>query len=422
MPAHPPGDLPADPGALVSALTVNGEARPDPYPYYRRLRQLAPVYRGDWGLVLSRYDDCLRALRDHRLGKGFEMAPSGPGANPAGRGEGAGDPREGAHRPVASMLHLDPPEHTRQRRLVSRAFTPQRVEALRPAVTSIVEELVDRLAEARQADVMTELAFPLPVTVIGELLGVPPADRAGFQPLVRDAAATLEVVVDDQTMARAAQAEATMAAYFRDLMAERRAHPQDDLVTALAQARDRDDALTEAEVIATAILLFGAGFETTTNLIGNGLLALLRHPDQMARLGPDPGPGMLASAVEELLRWDSPVQLDGRVALEEVEVAGHLVPSGALVLTLIGGANRDPGRFAHPETLDVLRADNGPLSFGAGIHHCLGFALARLEGQVALGALVRRFAAMELMVDEPEWRPGLTLRGLARLPVQVTAR
>jgi cytochrome P450 len=316
------------------------------------------------------------------------------------------------------MLDLDPPAHTRQRRLVSRAFTPRRVEALRPAVGRMVEGLVDRLADAGEADVMRELAFPLPVTVIGELMGVPEADRAGFQPLVRDAAATLEVAVDDETWARARRARATMASYFRDLMAERRARPGDDLLTALVSAPERDDRLGEPEVVATTLLLFGAGFETTTNLIGNGLLALLRHPQEAGRLGADPSRELVASTVEELLRWDSPVQLDGRMALEEVVVAGHHLVPGDVVLTLLGSANRDPARFVDPERLDLCRTDGGPISFGGGIHYCLGAGLARMEGQVVFGTLARRFAAIEL-AEEPEWRSGLTLRGLSSLRVRV---
>lgn len=396
------GHAVVDAEAVVHRLLFDPEAREDPYPLYRRLREVEPAYEGPMGLVLSRYGDCVRMLRDQRLGKGF-------------------DPDHEA-RQVVSMLDLDPPEHTRQRRLVSRVFTPARVEALRPWVEGVVAGLVETMAEAREVDVMEVLAFPLPVTVIGELLGVPEADRAGFQPLVRDAAGTLELVVDEESAARARAAQATMADYFGDLLDERRARPRDDLLSALARAGERDEALSEDEVVATASLLFGAGFETTTSLIGNGLLALLRHPDQMARLGGDPPAALVASAVEELLRWDSPVQLDGRVATEDVEVAGRQVPRGRFVLALLGGANRDPSRFRDPERLDLGRPDAGPISFGAGIHHCLGAGLARLEGQAVLGAVARRFACVELLADPPERRPGLTLRGLAHLPVRVTGR
>ncbi|HZD66940.1 MAG TPA: cytochrome P450 [Acidimicrobiales bacterium] len=399
-----------EPEGLISSLLETPEGRRDPYPLYRRLRARAPVHRGQYGLVLSRYDDCLRVLKDPGLGKGLRDARGGPPPMGGGSPEADGE--------VASMLDLDPPAHTRQRRLVSRAFTPRRVEALRPAVGRMVEGLVDRLADAGEADVMRELAFPLPVTVIGELMGVPEADRAGFQPLVRDAAATLEVAVDDETWARARRARATMASYFRDLMAERRARPGDDLLTALVSAPERDDRLGEPEVVATTLLLFGAGFETTTNLIGNGLLALLRHPQEAGRLGADPSRELVASTVEELLRWDSPVQLDGRMALEEVVVAGHHLVPGDVVLTLLGSANRDPARFVDPERLDLCRTDGGPISFGGGIHYCLGAGLARMEGQVVFGTLARRFAAIEL-AEEPEWRSGLTLRGLSSLRVRV---
>lgn len=394
------GGAAQDTDELVRTLLFRPEGRRDPYPLYRVLRETAPRHRGEVGVVLSGYDDCLRALREPRLGKGGVSV------------------RDENDNRAGSMLDLDPPEHTRQRRLVSRVFTPQRVEALRPAVTGMVEELVDGLLAAGEVDLMAAFAFPLPVTVIGELLGVPAADRPGFQPLVRDAAATLEVVIDADTAARAEQAVATMTGYFHDLIAERRRQPRDDLVSALAVAPERDETLSEGEVIATAILLFGAGFETTTNLIGNGVLALLRHPDQLQRLAADPG-GLAAPAVEELLRWDSPVQLDGRITLEAAELAGHALSPGDFVLCLLGGANRDPGRFEDPERLDLGRSDGGPISFGAGIHHCLGAGLARMEGQVAFSTLVRRCRSMELLVEQPEWRPRMTLRGLASLPVRV---
>lgn len=401
--------------AVLAGLLFTPEGRRDPYPLYRQLREMTPVHHSRFGpVVLSRYDDCTRALRDHHLGKGAEatrLTRAGPEAvDEAWRRPGRAE----------SMLFLNPPEHTRQRRLVSRAFTPNRVEALRPEVQRLVDGLLDNVAEAGEADIMAELAFPLPVTVIGELLGVPEGDRASFQSLVRDAAASLEVTADDETLARASKAEATMADYFAELMDERRARPRDDLLTALVAAREQDDALEESEIIATALLLFGAGFETTTNLIGNGLLALLRHPDQLARLRGDSS--LLASAVEELLRWDSPVQLDGRTVLEDVDLDGIELAEGQVVLTLLGGANRDPARFSDPERLDVGRADNVPLSFGSGIHHCLGAALARMEGQVVFARLLGRFAGIELLVAEPEVRPGLTLRGLATLPVRVAGR
>jgi cytochrome P450 len=318
-----------------------------------------------------------------------------------------------------SMLFADPPDHTRLRRLVSRAFTPQRVEALRPAVQAMVDDLLDSMAERAEVDVIESLAFPLPVTVIGELLGVPPPDRAGFQPLVAVGVAALDPTADTAAIERAIVVQDQMAEYFAGLVAERRRHPADDLLSGLVTARDEGDALGDDEVIGTAILLFAAGFETTTNLIGNGLMALLSQPDQLERWRADPSLGR--SAVEELLRWDSPVQLNGRTALVRAEVAGQVLEPGDFVTVLAAGANHDPSHFADPDVLDVGRADNVPLSFGSGIHHCLGAALARVEGEVVFNSLLGRFRTIELTGDEPVRKPTLVLRGLATLPVRLAA-
>jgi cytochrome P450 len=265
---------------------------------------------------------------------------------------------------------------------------------------------------------MEVLAFPLPVTVIGELLGIPAEDRLAFQPLVRAAVAALDPAADETALRGAFAAQDEMSAYMAGLLAERRHQPQDDLLSDLVLATESDDRLTEEEIIATALVLFGAGFETTTNLIGNGLLALLLHPDQLAILRADRS--LISLAVEELLRWDSPVQLDGRLVLEPTVIAGHPLSPGQFVFTLLGGANRDPDRFADPETLDVRRRDPGPISFGSGIHHCLGAGLARLEGQEVFAQLLDRFSDIEL-VGSPAWRPHMVLRGLDQLPVRVGA-
>jgi cytochrome P450 len=407
-------DLKADPDQLLLDLLMSPEGRRDPYPLYRELRQTAPVHRSSFGaLVLSRYDDCLQALRDPRLGRGNR------GARLAGSlpDELLARQRE---RQQLSMLFANPPAHTRLRRLVSREFTPARVLGLRPAIEAMVARILDGIADRGEVDVMAELAFPLPVTVIGELLGVPEADRAGFQPLVRKTIVTLEFNADEAGYRAAAEATDEMGAYFADLLAKRRRDPQGDLLSALAAAPDADDRLTEPEVVATALLLFAAGFETTTNLIGNGLHALLSHPEQMAalRTHPDDAP----AAVEEILRWDSPVQLNGRVALAPAFVAGHDLQPGDWVMCLQGAANRDPGRFSEPESFDVRRDGGAPLSFGNGIHYCLGAGLARAEGDVVLRALLNRFVAIEPLDPNPPWRSGLTLRGLAELPVRVTPR
>lgn len=390
----------AEADGVLFTLLMTPEGRGNPLPLYHQLRELAPVHRSGLGLwAVSRYDDCQHVLRDPKFGKQIDNVM---------RPEAAGWPTK------PSMLFLNPPDHTRLRGLVARAFTPRTVEALRPSVQQLTDDLLDRMAEAGEVDVMETLAFPLPVAVIGELVGVPPADRHQFQRLVRAGTAALEPVVPDDVLARAVEAQKEMHGYFRGLVAERRAQPADDLLSELIGVSDGTDSLDEEEVISTAILLFAAGFETTTNLIGNGLLALLRHPDELARLRDDPS--LLRTAVDELLRFDGPVQLDGRTAMVDAEVAGHPIPAGEQVVTLLGAANHDPERFPDPDRLDVGRDGSASMSFGSGIHYCLGAALARLEGQVVFDSLLRRFGSIELS-EEPEWRPTLTLRGLLSLRV-----
>jgi len=413
-------DVDADNVLLRLLLTPDGRA--DPYPLYRELRDTAPVLRSSFGpVVLSRYEDCMTALRDPRLGRGTALRAAGEGPSLGFAGFDVDPEQRQAffERAGNNMLFADPPDHTRLRRLVSRAFTPHRIDGLRPAVEAMVAGYLDDMLDAGEGDVMTALAFPLPVTVIGELVGVPAADGASFQPLVRAGTAALDPAADPATLHTATAAMDQMRAYFFDLVAERRRTPADDLLSGLVAAREAGDALSDDEVVATAILLFAAGFETTTNLIGNGLLALLNHPDELDRWRNDPS--LAHTAVEELLRWDSPVQLNMRTALESADVAGEPLARGEAVVVLQGGANRDPERFDHPEILDVGRADNAPISFGWGIHHCLGAALARMEGEVVFNALLRRCRTIENRVDEPEWRPTLTLRGLATLPVAVAA-
>lgn len=403
-----------NPEETLATLLLTPEGRADPYLHYEQLRASAPVFHSIGGLlVLSRYHDCAAALRNPRLGRGLVGRPVQPrtanGADPELR-------KAFFDRGGDSMLLTDPPQHGRLRRLVSRAFTPNRVAALRPAVTESVDRLLDGLEG--DVDMLKALAFPLPNDVIGQLVGVPEADRAGFEHLVHTSSAGLEPTVDDGTLRAAMAAQDVLQAYFTDLLGERRRCPGADLLSGLAAASEDDDRLTDHEITSTAILLFAAGFETTTNLIGNGLLALLTHPGEMARLRADPS--LAPRAVEELLRWDSPVQLNLRTALEDTEVAGEAIPAGQSVLILQGSANWDPDRFTGADHLDLGRTDNVPLSFGWGAHHCLGAGLARLEGEVVFTALAQRFAAMDLLDRDPAWRPGLTFRGLAALPVRLT--
>jgi cytochrome P450 len=398
--------------AILAELLLTPEGRQDPYDRYRRVRELAPVHRSGLGFwVLSRYDDCQQVLRDPRFGKAD--ADDRRDRLPAE----VADAVERLRRRAPSMLFVNPPDHTRLRGLVSKAFTARTVERMRPHVGRLLDELLDDLdaGDDDVVDVMAAIAFPLPVTVIGEMLGIPTADRPAFQPWVRASTALLELTIDPTAIVAAADAGDQMTAYFTDLLAERRRRPADDLLSDLLAVEDGGDTLSEDELISTAILLFGAGFETTTNLVGNGLLALLRHPDQLQRLRADPA--LMHPAVEELLRWDSPVQLDGRTALQDADVRGEPVDAGTLVVTMLGAANHDPARFADPDTLDLARGEGPSLSFGSGIHYCLGQALARLEGQVVFSRLLARYRRLDLAADEVSYRTSLTLRGLARLPV-----
>lgn len=410
---------------LLARVLLDPEARRDPYPLLRQLREVAPVFRSAMGpVVVSTYAESRAVLGNTRLGRG--VAARLRGELPAASGPlGFGFPTDGDggtalfERAGASMLFADPPDHTRLRRLVSSAFTPQRVEALRPVVEAMVSDLVSSIDPAGEVDIIEALALPVPVAVIGELVGVPPADRAGFGAIVDRAVAALDPLASAATIQAGIDAHDGMAAYFAELVGERRQRPTGDMLSALVAARDRGDALDDAEVVSTAILVFAAGFQTTTNLIGNGLLALLRHPAQLQRLRRERG--LVDSAVEELLRWDSPAPINGRTALSEAEVAGERVGPGDFVLVVTAAANRDPARFRTPDTLDIARADNGPLSFGSGIHHCLGAFLARMETRVVLTELLNRYRTIELAVDEPPRRPTLAVRGLAALPVRIRA-
>ncbi len=381
----------------------------DPYPAYHRLRAEDPVHRHPLGFyVLTRYEDVALVLRDARFGKGgYQALIEGRfGATPDGP------------RLALSMLFRDPPDHTRLRALVSKAFTPRVVETLRPHVQGIVDLLLARATEAGRMDVIEELAYPLPVTVISELLGVPVADGDTVKGWSRDVARALDAIVlpaAPELIERGRRATAEMAGYFRALIAERRRRPGEDLLSGLVEAEEAGDRLTEEELLATCILLYVAGHETTVNLIGNGLLALLRHPAEWRRVRDDPA--LLPGAIEELLRYDGPVQRVGRIAVGDTEVGGVPIPAGALVMSLLGAANRDPAQFAEPDRLDVSRDEPRHLAFGSGIHYCLGAPLARLEAQVAIGTLLRRFPALAAAAERPVWRPSSTLRGLESLPV-----
>ncbi|MFG2863997.1 cytochrome P450 [Streptomyces sioyaensis] len=387
----------------------------DPYPLYSRWRAQAPLARLDDRLmVLTRYEDCAAVLRDGRFGH-----PEADDPRFAGRRPSLEVLVDDDGRPVRGFLGLNPPDHTRMRALVSQAFTRRRVERLAPRI----EELTDELFTAMErtpgpVDLIEGLATPLPVAVISELLGVPTEDRHRMLTWSHAVARALvpDFLLPPGAAEQEAQARREFTDYLRELVVERRRAPGDDLLSALVTVHDDGDVLTENELLATCTLLLIAGHETTVNLIGNGTLALLRHPDQLARLRSDPA--LTDNAVEELLRYDSPVQLTVRFALQDAEVAGVPVPAGSTLLLLIGAANRDPAAYEHPERLDIGRASLRHLAFGQGIHFCLGAPLARLETQIALRMLLARAPQLRL-AGEPEWKDHITLRGLSRLPLSL---
>jgi cytochrome P450 len=379
----------------------------DPYPTYHRLRAEDPVHQSPLGFwVLTRYDDVVAVLRDARCAKEPMIAAVAArlGIPPGTIG--------------LSMLDRDPPDHTRLRGLASKAFTPRVVEALRPRIQQIVDGLLERIEPQGEMDLIEDFAYPLPVIVICEMLGVPLADHERFKGWSLDLARGLDSVMlgpDSEVAQRSGKARHALAGYFRELIAERRASPRSDLLSALIAAEEAGDRLSENELLATCILLLVAGHETTVNLIGNGTMALLRHPDQLRRLREDPG--LIASAVEELLRYDGPVQRTARIPSADVTIGGQTIGKGEMVMPFLGAADRDPAQFPDPDRLDITRADNRHIAFGMGIHFCLGAPLARMEGQIAINTLVQRLPKLGLATARPEFRQSLTLRGLQTLPV-----
>ncbi len=401
---------------IASAFNpLSPEFQANPYPYYEMLRANMPVYFWeDWGMwFLSRYDDNVAALKDARLGHEIlkVMTREELGWAP--------EPPEEVMPLVQTqrswMLFKDPPDHARLRTLVHKAFTPHMVERLRARAQAITDHLIDAALANGGMDLVTDLALPLPVTVIAEMLGVPPGDQMVFRSWSNDLAGTLELTESQEVYQRGAQATIEFSAYIRDLIAARRKQPQEDLISALVAAEAEHDKLTEDEMVSMGIQLLVAGNETTVNLIGSGTLALLRHPDQWAKLKADPT--LVKSAVEELLRFDGPVQLTGRWVMEDMEFAGQTFHKGQQVATLLGAANRDPSRFANPSELDITRDPNPHIAFGNGIHFCLGAPLARLEAQIAFATLARRLPDMQLADENPPYKQTYVVRGLAHLPV-----
>jgi cytochrome P450 len=392
------------------------EVHEDPYPLYHRLRAEDPVHRSPLGFwVLTRHADVLAVLRDPRMSRD----PRRSQRVALLRASAEVDELLAAEEAAPSMLFVDPPDHPRLRTLVNKAFTPAAVERLRPRVEELVAGLLERVAGAGAMDVVEELAYPLPVTVICELFGVPEADRDRFRAWSRGLVHLLDPLVASDALERALQARQALRGYLAGLIAERRAHPSGDLLTALIAAEDQGHQLSEAELVSMCVLLLVAGHETTVNLIANGMLALLRDPEARAWLQAEPG--LARGAVEELLRYDSPVQFTSRHALADLDVGGRRVRAGETVVAVLGAANRDPAQFPAPDRLDLARAPNRHLAFGGGIHFCLGAPLARMEAAIAIPAMLARLPGLELGLAPPVRRDTVTLRGLASLPVTFRA-
>jgi len=416
-PAPSPSQPPGREFDLFLPLRSAGSLE-NPYPIYSVIRTVRPVLSvpvPDWngpGLwMLTRHRDVHAVLRDARFSVERIRAPL-VRDNLTRMPEFLRQSAQG----LRSMLIMDPPDHTRVRKLVNKAFTPKRIASLRAHVDALVASLLDEAAERGRFDVIRDLAEPLPAIVIAELLGVPPEDHRRFREWSSTLVAGTASPSPDARIAASAAAERILG-YLADTIAERRRAPREDLISAMIEAQEERDALSDAELLATSNLLLLAGHETTTNLIGNGMLALLREPDEWRRLCDDPS--LLPTAIEELLRYDGPVQATVRVALEDVELDGHTIEEGSLVLASIGAANHDPAVFREPDVLDLARDPNPHLAFGFGTHFCLGAPLARLEAELAFAALARRFPDIALVDDRVRYRENPVLRGLARLDVAV---
>jgi cytochrome P450 len=384
----------------------------NPYPAYAHLRETMPVMRLPHmnSFLVSRHADASFVLRDKRFGKDFVTRIT--------RRYGPDALKEPIYRAMGHwMLSQDPPDHTRLRGLVVKAFTYRRIEDMRPRIQQIVDESIDRVIEQGRMDLIPDFAFRLPVIVICDMLGIPEEDREIFFTRERTGGRLLDPVpLSREEIDAANEGHKNSEAYFQKLFELRRRQPGDDLTTQLVQAEEDGSKLTNEELTANIILLFGAGHETTVNLIGNGLLALHRNPEQLAKLKANPQ--LMPNAIEEFLRYDSSVQVTGRVAMEDIEVGGTMVPKGENVMCLLGSANRDPAAYPdRPDELNIERKDVRPMSFGGGIHLCLGAQLARAEAAIAIETLLRRIPNLRIDdVDNPDWRPTFVLRGLMHLP------
>lgn len=401
----------SSPASSLFGELMDHSVRADPYAVYARMRE-QPVIEGPPGLfVVSRYADVHALLRDRRLSSDMRRSVHGGSIrSDAAQAEGVGDP---------PFIFLDPPDHTRIRRLVVKEFRPRVIERLRGRIVAVVEELVDAAADRGSLELVADLAYPLPITVICELLGIPREDEPRFQ---RWSAALAHSLDPGLTMSPEERDEVTrgvieMHRYMTELVAARRTDPGEDYLSALIGVEEEGERLSEHELMTTLILLLVAGHETTVNLVANATLALLRHPDELARLQADPT--LAGGVVEETLRYDPPVQLRNRTCLEDVEVDGVTIPARANVAVLLAAAGRDPARFPHPDRFDPARDTGGHLGFGGGPHFCVGAGLARLEGQIALAVLARRLERPRLVEDPPPYRRNAALRGPERLEIEV---
>ncbi|WP_291863358.1 cytochrome P450 [Bradyrhizobium sp.] len=384
----------------------------DPYPHYARLRTTDPMHLTPLGMyVASRHAEASLVMRDKRFGKDYPERTK--------RRYGPDIMQEPVFRSFSlTMLQQDPPDHTRLRGLVVKAFTARRVEDMRPRIQAIVDDTLDRIIPLGKMELIEDFAFRLPVTIICDMLGIPAEHRELFYNGSRNSGRILEPVpLSPEEIKQGNATNAMTEMYFQQLFELRRKNPGDDLTTQLVQAEEDGSKLSNEELTANIVLLFGAGHETTVNLIGNGLLALHRNPDQLALL--KARPDLITNAIEEFLRYDSSVQMTGRVALEDIEdLGGKRIPKGESVLCLLGSANHDPAVYPdRPDQLDITRPNVRPLSFGGGIHFCLGAQLARIEAEVAIATLLRRLPDLKLDdAENPEWRPTFVLRGLKELP------
>ena len=385
----------------------------DPYPRYKQMRSEEPV-RWNPGIrawVLTRYSDISEALRDDRLSAERITALTGLIL------ETGGEPARQFERTFLNMmLFYDPPDHTRLRKLANKAFTPRVVDQMRTHIQGIVDGILDDVQADGKMDVISDLAYPLPAIVIAEMLGAAPQDRDRFKKWSGDLAAFLgNIRTVSDTYEDAIKSVSELIEHLKELVAQRRKEPQDDLISALALAEEEGDSFSEEELFSMCVLLIFAGHETTTNLIGNGILALLNNPDQLEKLRQDPS--LIEAAVEEIIRYDGPVQTTSRTALESLEIGGKQIAKGERISLTLGAANRDPEQFSDPDRMDITRNDIRHVGFGFGIHFCLGSALARMESRLAISTVVQRMPDLRLEPTDLAWRDNPILRGLISLPV-----